>query len=46
MLQILLEEASDVNGIVNAGKAWFSFIGVAFIATKELICEGEAIAKW
>ena len=43
---ILLEEESEVNGIVDASKARFSFIGVVFTATEELLCEGEAMAKW
>ena len=46
MLQNLLEEASDVNGIVDAGKARFSFIDLGFTATEELLCEGEATGKW
>ena len=58
MLQIFLEEASDVNGIVDAGKAWFSIIDVGFMSkgvqvwsklfsgTEEIIYEGEATAKW
>ena len=46
MLQILLEEASDMNRIVDACKAWFSFIEVGFTATEELFCEGEATTKW
>ena len=58
MIQILLEEASDVNGIVDEGKVGFSFIEVGFTSkgvqvwsklfsgTKELICEGEATSKW
>ena len=46
MVQTLLEEASDVNGIVDAGKVGFSFIEVGFTATEELLCEGEATTKW
>ena len=46
MFQTLLEEESDVNGIVNVGKARFSFIELGFTATKELLYEGEAIGKW
>ena len=46
MLQTLIEEASDVNGIVDAKKAWFSFIEVGFTATEELVCEGDPTTKW
>ena len=58
MLQIFLEEESDVNGIVDASKAGFSFIEVGFTSegvqvwsklfsgTEELICEGEGTTKW
>ena len=58
MLQILLEEASDMNRIVDACKAWFSFIEVGFTSEgvqvwsklfygiEELIYEGEATTKW
>ena len=58
MLQSLLEEASDVNGIVDEGKVGFSFIEVGFTSkgvqvwsklfsgTWERLCEGESITKW
>ena len=46
MFQTLVEEESDVNEIVNAGKEGFSFIELGFTATEELLCEGEAIGKW
>ena len=58
MLQFFLEEASDVNGIVDSGKPGFSFIEVGFASkgvkvwskllsgTKELLREGEATTKW
>ena len=46
MFQTLLEEESDVNGIVDVGKVGFSFIELGFIATEELLREGEATGKW
>ena len=46
MFQTLLEDKSDVNGIVDAGKAGFSFIKLGLTATEELLCKGEAIGKW
>ena len=46
MFQTLLEEESDLNGIVDACKEWFSFIELGFIAIEELLCEGEATCKW
>ena len=46
MVQNLIEEESEVNGIVDVGNEGFSFIDVVFIAKEELLCEGEAIAKW
>ena len=46
MVQTLLEEESELNGIIDAGKAGFSFIDVVFTATEELLCEGEATTKW
>ena len=58
MLHFFLEEASDVNGIVDEGKVGFSFIEVEFMSkgvqvwsklfsgTKKLLCEGEVITKW
>ena len=45
MVQTFLEEESEVNGIVDVGKAGFSFIDIVFTTKKELLCEGEAIAK-
>ena len=42
MVQTLLEEESEVNGIVDVGKAGFSFIDVVFTRTEELLYEGEA----
>ena len=46
MFQTLLEEESNVNGIVDAGKARFSFIELGFTGTKEILWEGEATCKW
>ena len=58
MIQILLEEASDVNGIVDARKEMFSFIKEGFMSegvqvfsklfsgTEELLCEGDDTTKW
>ena len=46
MLQTLLEEESEVNGIVNTRKVGLSFIDVGFTAIEELLCEGEATTKW
>ena len=46
MVQTFLEEESEVNGIVDVGKAGFSFIDVVFTETKKLLCEGEVITKW
>ena len=46
MFQTLLEEESDVNRIVDAGKVEVSFIEIGFTAIEELIHEGEAIGKW
>ena len=51
MVQTLLEEESEVNGIVDAGKAGFTSEGVQVWSkllsrTEELLCEGEATAKW
>ena len=45
MFQTLLEEESDVNGIVDAGKAWFSFIELGFTTIEEPVYEGEATGK-
>ena len=58
MLQDLLEEVSDVNGIVNAIREVFPFIDVGFASEgvqgssklvsirEELLCEGISVAKW
>ena len=46
MFQTLLEVESDVNGIVDIGKTWFSFIELGFTTTKELPCEREDTGKW
>ena len=46
MFQTLVEEESDVNGIVDAGKTEFSFIELGFTATEELLCKGEDTGKW
>ena len=46
MFQTSLEEESDVNGIVNAGKVGFSFIELGFIVIEELLLDGEDTGKW
>ena len=46
MFQTLIEMESDVNGIVDAGKVGFSFIGIGFTAIEEQISEGESTGKW
>ena len=46
MFQTLLEEESDVNGIVDAAKAGLSSIELGFTRTEEQLCEGEGIGKW
>ena len=46
MFQTLLEEESDVNGIVDAAKPGFSFIELGLTGTEELLSEGEGIGKW
>ena len=46
MVQDFLEEESEVNGIVDAGKAWFSFIELGFTAIEELLYEVEDTGKW
>ena len=46
MVRTLLEQESEVNGIINVGKAGFSFIDVVLTATEELLYEGEATTKW
>ena len=46
MFQILLEEESDVNGIVDSMKLGFSFIELVLTGTKQLLYEGEGTGKW
>ena len=58
MLQTLLEEVSDVNGIAYVVKEGFAFIELGFASEgvegwsklvsrrEELLCEGDSIAKW
>ena len=46
MFQTLLEEENDVNGIVDAGKAGFSFIELMLTEIEELLSEGEGTGKW
>ena len=46
MFQTLLEEESDVNGIVDATKPRFSFIELGLNGTEELLSEGEGTCKW
>ena len=46
MFQTLLEEESDVNGIVDAVKAGFSSTEVGFTRAEEQLCEGEDTGKW
>ena len=46
MFQNLLEEESDVNGIVDAAKVGFSSTELGFIGTEEQLCEGEGTSKW
>ena len=46
MFQTLLKEECDMNGIVDACKAGFSFIELGFTATEELLYKGEATVKW
>ena len=46
MFPTLLEEESDVNGIVDATKPGFSFIELGFTGTEELICKAEGTGKW
>ena len=46
MFQTLLEEESDVNGIVDAAKAGFSSTELGFTGTEEQLCEGEGTGKW
>ena len=58
MIQTLLEEISDVNGIADAIRERFSFIKVGLVSERvqgsrnlvsgrgELLYEGNSIAKW
>ena len=46
MFQTLLEEESDVNGIVDATKVGLSSIELGFTGKEEQICKGEGIGKW
>ena len=46
MFQTLLEEESDVNGIVDATKVGFSSTEVGFTGVEEELCEGEDSGKW
>ena len=46
MFQNLLEEESNVNGIVDAAKAGFSSTELGFTRAEEQLCEGEDIGKW
>ena len=58
MIQTLLEEVSDVNGIADAIRERFSFIKVGLVSERvqgsrnlvsgrgELLYEGNSIAKW
>ena len=46
MFQTLLEEKSDVNGIVDATKAKFSSTDLGFTGVEEQFCKGEGTGKW
>ena len=46
MFQIMVEEESDVNGIVNLAKPGFSFIELVLTGIVELLSEGEGTGKW
>ena len=46
MFHTLLEQVSDVNGIVDAAKAGFSSIELGFTGVEEQLYEGEGIGKW
>ena len=46
MFQTLIEEESDVNGIVYLEKLGFSFIELVLTGTKQLLFEGEGTGKW
>ena len=41
MFHTLLEQVSDVNGIVDAAKAGLSSTELGFTRTEEQLCEGE-----
>ena len=46
MFHTLLEQVSDVNGIVDAAKAGFSSTEIGFTGIEEQLCRGEGIGKW
>ena len=46
MFHTLLEQVSDVNGIVDAAKARLSSTELGFIGREEQLCEGEGTGKW
>ena len=46
MFHTLLEQVSDVNGIVDTAKAWLSSTELGFTGTEEQLCEGEGTCKW
>ena len=46
MFHTLLEQVSDVNGIVDVAKAGLSSTELGFTGIKEQLCEGEGIGKW
>ena len=46
MFQTLLEEESDVNGIIDPAKQGFSFIELVLTRTEELLSGGEGTGKW
>ena len=46
MFQNLVEEVSDVNGIVDATKAGFLSTELGFTGTEEQLCEREGTGKW
>ena len=46
MFQTLLEEESDVNGIIDATKVGFSSTKLGFTGTEEQLYEGEGTCKW
>ena len=45
MFQTLLEEESDVNGIVDPANLGFSFIDLVLTGTKQLLSKGEGTGK-